>query len=154
MIKRKVKVLYHNKEYKFKTYGDWIDLASAENVELTRFQFKIIKLGISMELPKYYEFNIVPRSSTYKKYGIIQTNHYGVVDYEFCGNDDIIGFPVLCLDEKSIINKNDRICQGKIQLSQRAPWYIKIIDLFTTIKIVEVDTLCNKNRGGFGSTGK
>lgn len=154
MIKRKVKVLYHNKDYKFESYGDWIDFASSEDVKMKRYDFKIIKLGFSLQLPKYYELNIVPRSSTYKSWGVIQSNHFGVIDYEYCGNDDIVGFPAVCLKKETEILKNDRICQGKIQLSQRAPWYIKILDLFTTIKIVEVNYLNNKNRGGFGTTGK
>ena len=55
--------------------SDWIDLRAAENVKLKKDEFYLIPLGVAMELPKGYEAHIVPRSSTFKNWGIIQTNH-------------------------------------------------------------------------------
>lgn len=155
MINKKIRILYHDKSDRgrIEFHGDWFDMKSADKMDFNQFDFKLVSLGFSIQLPKYYELNIVPRSSTYKKFGLIQTNHFGVVDNEYCGVGDIVKFPALCLKDKSTVEKFDRICQGKIQLSQKAPWYIKILDLFTTFKFVDVDVLKGKNRGGFGSTG-
>ena len=58
--------------------GDWIDLRSAETVELKKGEFHLIPLGVGMKLPDGYEAHVVPRSSTYKNFGIIQTNHMGM----------------------------------------------------------------------------
>ena len=120
--------------------GDWIDLRAAETVELKAGDFKLISLGISMKLPKGYEAHIVPRSSTFKNWGIIQTNHMGVVDNSYSGDNDIWRFPAYATRD-TIINKNDRICQ------------FRIMRKMDDILIVEVDNLDEKGRGGFGSTG-
>lgn len=123
-----------------KENGDWIDLRSAETVELKTGDFKIISLGISMKLPDGYEAHIVPRSSTFKKWGIIQTNSMGIIDNSYSGDNDIWGMPVLAMKD-TIINKNDRICQFRI---------VKKMD---NLQFTEVAHLEGKNRGGFGSTG-
>ena len=68
--------------------SDWIDLRAAENVKLKKDEFYLIPLGVAMELPKGYEAHIVPRSSTFKNWGIIQTNHMGVIDESYCGSND------------------------------------------------------------------
>lgn len=120
--------------------GDWIDLRAAETVELKAGDFKIVSLGVSMKLPEGYEAHIVPRSSTFKKWGILQTNHMGVIDNSYSGDNDIWGMPVLAMRD-TVINKNDRICQFRIMK--------KMDDL----QFNEVDHLDGKNRGGFGSTG-
>lgn len=121
--------------------GDWIDLRSAETVELKAGEFKLIHLGVAMELPKGYEAHVVPRSSTYKNFGIIQTNHQAVIDESYCGDNDEWLYPAYALRD-TVINVNDRICQFRIMKKQPA---------FT---LVEIPTLGNKDRGGFGSTGK
>ena len=121
--------------------GDWIDLRSAETVELKAGEFKLIHLGVAMELPKGYEAHIVPRSSAYKNFGIIQTNHQAVIDESYCGDNDEWLYPAYALRD-TVINVNDRICQFRIMKKQPA---------FT---LVEIPTLGNKDRGGFGSTGK
>lgn len=121
--------------------GDWIDLRSAETVELKAGEFKLIHLGVAMELPKGYEAHIVPRSSTYKNFGIIQTNHQAVIDESYCGDNDEWLYPAYALRD-TVINVNDRICQFRIMKKQPA---------FT---LVEIPTLGNKDRGGIGSTGK
>lgn len=154
MFKKKVKILYHDKNCEIKSFGDWFDLSSAEDVLLKRNEYYVLSLGLSIKLPKYYELNIVPRSSTFKHFGVIQTNHFGVIDNEYCGKDDVIRFPVYCLRKESKINKYERICQGRINISQNAPWYVKIVNLFIKFKFIIVDDLDNNNRGGFGSSGK
>lgn len=58
--------------------GDWIDLRAAVNCELKAGEFKLIPLGIAMELPRGYEAHVVPRSSTFKNFGVIQTNGIGI----------------------------------------------------------------------------
>lgn len=120
--------------------GDWIDLRAAETVNLKAGDFKIISLGVSIKLPEGYEAHIVPRSSTFKKWGIIQTNYMGVIDNSYSGDNDIWGMPVLAMRD-TIINENDRICQ------------FRIVERMGHIKITEVDRLEGKDRGGFGSTG-
>lgn len=120
--------------------SDWIDLRVAEEVRLRPEQFKLIPLGVSMKLPEGYEAHIVPRSSTFKTWGIIQTNHMGVIDESYCGDNDQWMMPVLAT-RAVIIHKNDRICQFRIVKKQ------------PKILFQEVDTLGEESRGGFGSTG-
>lgn len=121
--------------------GDWIDLRAAENVILKEGEFKLISLGVAMQLPKDYEAHIVPRSSTYKNFGIIQTNHQAVIDESYCGDNDVWKYPVYALRD-TVINKNDRICQFRIMKKQ------------PSIVFEEVEVLGNEDRGGIGSTGK
>lgn len=137
-----IKIKYHNdiKPIVVEKQGDWIDLRCAEDVDLNAGEFKIISLGISMELPKGYEAHIVPRSSTFKKWGIIQANSVGIVDNLYCGNNDIWKFPAIALRDTHIY-KNDRICQFRIVKNQEE------------VELVEVEQLNNADRGGFGSTG-
>lgn len=121
--------------------GDWIDLRAAKTVSLHKGEFALIPLGVAMQLPKGYEAHIVPRSSTYKNFGIIQTNHMGIVDESYCGDNDQWMFPAYALKDTTI-KKNERICQFRLFKHQPA------------FEIVEVDKLNNDDRGGFGSTGK
>lgn len=121
--------------------SDWIDLRSAEDIELKKGEFKLIPLGIAMQLPEGYEAHIVPRSSTFKNYGIIQTNHMGVVDETYCGDNDQWFMPVYALRDTTI-KTNDRVCQFRIMEHQ------------PSIVFDEVETLNNADRGGHGSTGK
>ncbi len=122
------------------TNGDWIDLRAAETVELKAGEFKIISLGVSMKLPEGYEAHIVPRSSTFKKWGILQTNHMGVIDNSYSGDNDIWGMPVIAMRD-TVINENDRICQ------------FRIVQRMGDVKLTTVDHLEGADRGGFGSTG-
>ena len=145
MEQEKTKIKYHSDKISKLEYidgkSDWIDLRAAEDVTLKKGEFKLISLGISMELPAGYEAVIVPRSSTYKNFGIIQTNHMGVIDESYCGDDDVYKMPVLALRDTEI-HVNDRICQFRIQRHQ------------PKIVFEEVESLGNKNRGGIGSTGR
>lgn len=120
--------------------GDWIDLFTAEDTELKAFDFKLIPLGVAMKLPEGYEANVVPRSSTYKKWNVIQANSFGVIDNAYCGNDDQWMFPAIALKD-TFIPKHTRICQFKIMKNQ------------ANIQFNIVHELEDKNRGGFGSTG-
>ena len=139
-----IKIKYHTEEIEKLRYidgkSDWIDLRSAEDVELKEGEFKLISLGVSMELPEGYEAYIVPRSSTFKNFGIIQTNHHAIIDETYCGDNDIWKYPAYALRD-TIIHKNDRICQFRIEKHQ------------PTIMFEEVDTLGNEDRSGFGTTG-
>lgn len=121
-------------------HGNFIDLYCAEEVTLKAGEFKLINLGISVKCPKNCWLQIVPRSSTFKNYGIIQTNSFGVVDQEYCGDNDILMMPVLATMDITI-PANTRICQ-----------FTLVEDVL--FKIKEVDELEGPDRGGFGSTGK
>ncbi len=121
--------------------GDWIDLRAAETVRINKGEFRLIPLGVGMILPEGYEAHIVPRSSTYKNFGIIQTNHCGIIDESYCGDNDEWLFPALAIRD-TVIKKNDRICQFRIVKKQ------------PQISFEEVESLRNADRGGFGSTGK
>lgn len=156
----KILVKYHNENCKIEKHGNWIDLKSSETVTITKLENKLISLGVSVKLPKYYQANIVPRSGTFKKYKIIQTNHYGVVDGPdktsngYSGNDDIWKFNALAFEDTTI-GEGERICQFEIRPIMSAPWYIKLKWIFDNkINIIEVSDLKSPNRGGFGSTGK
>ena len=141
----KIKIKYHTDEIEKLRYidgkSDWIDLRAAEDVELKAGDFKLISLGVSMELPKGYEAHIVPRSSTFKTWGIIQTNSMGIVDESYRGDSDIWKMPVYATRD-TVIHKNDRICQFRIMEHQ------------PTIEFEEVEHLDGEERSGFGSTGK
>lgn len=121
--------------------SDWIDLRASEEVTLKQGEFKLIPLGVAMELPEGYEAHIVPRSSTYKNFGIIQANHCGIVDGSYCGDNDMWRMPVIAMRDTTI-HVNDRICQFRIMKNQ------------PRIQFDIVEKLEGADRGGFGSTGK
>ena len=140
-----IKIKYHTDEIEKLRYidgkSDFIDLRAAEDVELKAGEFKLISLGVSMELPKGYEAHVVPRSSTFKTWGILQANSIGIIDESYCGDNDIWRYPVYATRD-AVIHKNDRICQFRIEKHQ------------PTIMFEGVDTLGNEDRSGFGSSGK
>lgn len=121
--------------------SDWIDLRASEEVTLKQGEFALVPLGVAMELPKGYEAHIVPRSSTYKNFGVIQANHCGVVDGSYCGDNDMWRMPVIAMRDTQI-HVNDRIYQFRIMKNQ------------PEILFEEVEHLEGKDRGGFGTTGK
>lgn len=137
-----IKVKYHADIYKIEQsdIGDWIDLRAAKDVELKTGEYRLIPLGVSIKLPRGYEALIAPRSSTFKHYGIIQTNSIGIIDGSYCGDNDEWMMPVYATKD-TIIRKNDRICQFRILKNQPKVYFD------------EVKTLGKKSRGGFGSTG-
>ena len=121
--------------------SDWIDLHTAEEVTLKAGEFRLIPLGVAIALPEGYEAHIVPRSSTFKNYGILQTNSMGVVDCSYCGDNDQWRMPVYATRDVTI-EKNARICQFRIMRNQ------------PPLRFTRVERLDGPDRGGFGSTGK
>ena len=118
----------------------WIDLRAAENVTLKKGDFKLISLGVAMALPEGYEAHLVPRSSTFKNFGVIQANSVGIIDNSYCGDNDVWCFPAFAVRDTEI-HVNDRICQFRIVKNQPA------------VGFDEVVFLEGNDRGGFGSTG-
>ena len=139
----KIRIQYLNDEVERLRYidgkSDWIDLRAAENVELKAGEFRLIHLGVAMKLPEGYEAHIVPRSSTFKNFGIIQTNHMGVIDESYCGPEDWWRMAVYAVRDTKIC-VNDRICQFRLMKHQPQLEF-------------EEGTLTGGSRGGFGSTG-
>lgn len=138
-----IKIKYHNPDLakieKIEV-GDWIDLRAAENIKLSAGEFKLISLGISMKLPEGYEAHVVPRSSTFKTWGVLQTNSMGIIDNSYSGTNDIWRFPAYAIRDTEI-KVNDRLCQFRIVKKQ------------PKVELIEVDKLDDTDRGGFGSTG-
>ena len=121
--------------------GDYIDLRAAEDIHMEKGQYKAIPLGVAMELPKGYEAIVVPRSSTFKHYGLLMTNSIGVIDNSYSGDNDQWHFPAYAVHD-TYIKKGERICQ------------FRIIENQPEIEFETVEHLGGKSRGGFGSTGK
>ena len=121
--------------------SDCIDLHLAEEVTLKAGEFRLLPLGVAIALPEGYEAHIVPRSSTFKNYGILQTNSMGVVDCSYCGDNDQWRMPVYATRDVTI-EKNARICQFRIMQNQ------------PPLRFTRVERLDGPDRGGFGSTGK
>lgn len=177
-MKLKIKVKRFNKNIDLPEVidgGDFIDLRAAKSVTMhspqagtlkrhkvdgkecshrdVEFDFKLIPLGVAMQLPKGFIAVPVPRSSTYKKYGITQANSVGVIDQTYCGDNDEWKFPAIAYRD-TVIPEGDRICQYEIRLSQKATVWQKLKWLFSSgVEIVEVESLNGADRGGFGSTG-
>ena len=174
-LKIKIKVLTEGCVPEIIECGDWIDLKLAETVHLVPPQAGTLKkkqeqlqtlsyrnvtaevtylpLGVAMELPKGFEAKVLPRSSTPKKLGIVCANSMGVIDNSYNGDNDEWKFPAIAIRETTI-EEGTRICQFRIQLSQKATFWQKLKWLFSSgIKLVEVDKLNNEDRLGFGSTG-
>ena len=144
MDKETLKIRYLSTEIeKLRPVGgksDWIDLRSAENVTLKAGEWRLIRLGICVELPEGFEAHVVPRSSTFKNFGLIQTNHMGVIDSSYCGDNDEWMWPCLATRDTEI-HVNDRLCQFRIMKNQ------------PELVFEEVGHLGGADRGGFGSTG-
>ncbi len=140
-----IKIKYMNEEIKRLEYidgkSDWIDLRAAEHVVMKAGEYRLINLGVAMQLPKGYEAHIIPRSSTFKNFGIIQANHMGLVDESYAGPNDWFYMPAIALRDTEI-QINDRICQFRIEKHQ------------PQLVFEEVEELNAPDRGGIGSTGK
>lgn len=139
-----IRIKYHSKNLagtiQQKANSAWIDLRAAETVEMEPGEFMIISLGISVKIPEGYEAHIAPRSSTFKNFGVLQTNGVGVVESSYCGEDDVWGFPALAM-RKTVIHEGDRICQ------------FRIMNEMGSVDITTTDSMTSQSRGGFGSTG-
>ena len=121
--------------------GDWIDLRAAERVEMKAGEYKLISLGVSMKLPKGYEAHLLSRSSTFKKWGVIQANGMGIIDESYCGDNDIWRYSALAMRD-TVIEKGDRICQ------------FRIMEKMPEVTLETVEFLDGPDRGGIGSTGE
>ena len=137
----KIKYLRDIEKIKPIACGDWIDLRAAEATVMKAGEYKLIPLGVAMELPKGYEALVAPRSSTFNKYGILLTNSIGVIDESYKGDGDEWNFLAYAVRD-TVIPKNERICQFRIIKHQ------------PTVIFDEVETLGNADRGGIGSTGR
>lgn len=140
-----IKIKYFSKDIEKLRFidgkSDWIDLRAAKDISLKAGEFALIPLGVGMKLPNGYEAHVVPRSSSFKNFGIIQTNSMGVIDESYCGDEDEWKFPAYAVRDTNI-KVNDRICQFRIMEHQ------------PNFTFVESEKLEDTNRGGFGSTGK
>lgn len=139
-----IRVKYHTNitELRQITIGDAIDVRAAKDITLKYMQHTKIPLGFSCQLPEGYMALLFPRSSTFDKYGIIQTNSLGCIDSSYCGNDDEWAMPVIALRNDVCIPKNDRI--GQFMIVPKMP----------VVSFETVEDLGNVNRSGFGSTGR
>lgn len=178
-MKLKIKVKRINKSIelpKIIDKGDWIDLRSSKDIVMSapqasvlkrhkvdgvdtphrdvKFDSKLIGLGVAMRLPKGFEAVVLPRSSSFKHWGIIQTNSMGVIDNSYSSNEDEWKLPVIATRDE-VIKEGERVCQFRVQLSQKATFWQKLRWFFCNgVKLVEVQDLGDSKRGGFGSTGK
>lgn len=155
--------------------GEWVDLRASgvtnlENPQVStlkrkkingkeishrdiNFQYYLIPLGVAMKLPEGFEAHVLPRSSTFKTFGITMANSTGIIDCSYCGNLDEWKFGAIAWRDTTI-KEGDRICQFRIQLSQKATLWQKIKWFFSNgIEFKEVEDLGDNNRGGIGSTG-
>ena len=139
-----IKIKYFSEDIEKLRYiggnSDWIDLRAAEDVTMKKGEFRLIRLGVAIELPQGYEAHVVPRSSTYKNFGLIQTNHMGVIDESYKGDADEWKWPALAMRDTEV-HAGDRLCQFRIMKHQ------------PQINFIEVQTLENEDRGGFGTSG-
>ena len=142
--KMNIKIKYFADDMEPLTYidgkSDWIDLRAAQDMTIAAGTYVAIPLGIGMKLPVGYEAHVVPRSSTFKNFGLLQTNSMGVIDETYCGDNDQWHFPASATRD-TVIHKNDRICKFRIMEHQ------------PTIEFTPVEHLADESRGGFGSSG-
>lgn len=136
----KVKYMDGMEELENIEVGDWVDLRVAKSFSIKKWDSGILPLGVAMKLPKGYEALVVPRSSTFKRYGLIMANSIGVIDESYCGNTDFWGFPFFATRDVELL-KNTRIAQFRIMRHQ------------SPLTFQTVQSLASKSRGGFGSTG-
>lgn len=151
----KIRIKYFEESTKLKKIakGNWIDVYANKDVFVKVNERAMIPLGFALELPSGWEAHLAPRSSTFKTWGIIQTNSVGVVDDTYIGDNDQWYMPVYCLEGKNIeiidgvevkgtwIRKGDKIAQ------------FRIMEVMPEIEFDEVESFGNSDRGGFGSTG-
>lgn len=145
MEKVTLKIKYHTDAIEKLAYidgkSDWIDLRAAKRYELKKGDWQLIDLGVSIALPEGYEAHVVPRSSTYRTWGLLQTNSCGVIDNTYSGDGDVWMVPMLATRD-TVVEVGDRICQFRIMKNQ------------PQIVFNEVEHLDGADRGGFGTTGK
>ena len=142
------------------SHGNWIDVYANKDVFVEKNSRAMIPLGFALELPKGWEGHLAPRSSTFKTWGVIQTNSVGVVDDTYIGNEDQWHMPVYCLDPKDRIEEDvkgsdyKKVTHGSWIRKGDKIGQFRIMPVMPEISFVEVESLDNTNRGGFGTTGK
>lgn len=143
MFRKKIKIKYFAPVTPIEPFakGDWIDLRAAETVTIPAGEYRLVHLGVAMQLPKGYEAHMAPRSSTFKNWGVLQTNSVAIIDNCYCGNNDE-WLACLYAPQETTINFDDRIVQFRIMKKQ------------PKLRFQTVTSLGNKDRGGFGSSGK
>lgn len=135
-----IKIKYSPGMPKLEQHGDWIDLFTADTIKAKAGETVKVSLGVAMEIPKGYEAHILPRSSTFKKTGLILTNSMGIIDNDYNGDNDIWGAMFYATDDVAV-SKHTRLLQ------------FRLVENMAPVKFVTVDELLNDNRGGYGSTG-
>lgn len=153
-IEKSIKVYYPDPTFQslvIQENGDWIDMKCAEDISLKRGESAKISLGVVLKAPKGFEIHVVPRSSLFSKYKVIQTNSIGIIDNSYCGPNDIIKLPVYALED-TFIPKGTRICQFRIVPTMES-YLTTLLGFNDKITLWEVDSMEDTNRGGFGSTG-
>lgn len=165
MIDIKIKYLDGATKLKKIQQGDWIDVYAYEDVILHQGDSALVSLGFAMEFPAKYEAHLAPRSSTFKKWGIIQTNSVGVIDNSYCGNNDIWKMPVYCLVPRHSIGEAPKVINGieniKVKSDEKVTiikkgdkiGQFRLVEKMEPVEFNEVNSLDNEDRGGFGSTG-
>ena len=145
----KIRIRYFDGATKLKKIdkGNWIDVYSRKDIFVEQGEREMIPLGFALELPEGYEGHLAPRSSTFKTWGIIQTNSVGVVDDTYIGDNDEWHMPVYCLEPKDEFGYGTWIRQGD-KIGQ-----FRIMEVQPDFELVEVDSFGNEDRGGFGTTG-
>ena len=136
-----IQIKYGKNAFPLERHGAWIDLAIPETIHMERGEFRILPFNISMKMPDGYEGHIVPRSSTCKNWGLLMANSMGIIENDYCGDDDVWGFPAYATRTVTI-PEGTRIAQFRIERTMGL------------IKFEAVPTLGYENRGGYGSTGK
>lgn len=134
-------VRYMEGASKLERHGAWIDLACSEDVSMKQGDVRIIPFGINVKMPEGFEGIIAPRSSTCLKHGILMANSIGIIEKEYCGNDDVWGFVAYAVRD-TFIPAGTRIAQFRIQ------------PMMPEINVIETDDMGCASRGGYGSTGE
>ena len=135
--------------------GNWIDLKCSQDYTLKAGESTLIDLGVAMKLPEDFEAWLVPRSGTFKKYGLTQTNGIGIIDNSYSGNGDIWKMPVLA-HQDTFVAKGERLCQFRLMPTMDAmiTGGKPMLSIKPGLVIVEVSQLDDVDRGGFGSSGR
>lgn len=150
-----IRIKYFDNATKLKkiTKGNWIDVYANKDVFVKCGERKMVPLGFALELPEGWEGHLAPRSSTFKTWGIIQTNSVGVVDDTYIGDNDQWHMPVYCLQGKDIESENGEEVKGTWIRKGDKIGQFRIMEVMPEIQFEEVESFGNKDRGGFGTTG-
>ena len=151
----KIRIKYFEGATKLKkiSKGNWIDVYACKDIFVPLNERSMVPLGFALELPEGWEGHLAPRSSTFKTWGIIQTNSVGVVDDTYIGDNDQWHMPVYCLQGKDIESENGEEVKGTWIRKGDKIGQFRIMEVMPEIEFEEVESFGNKDRGGFGTTG-